>query len=792
MRYQRDRVPGDSVILITDVDYYLDMPGLMGLGKPIIIYTFSPEEVAGSTDDGVYCTNLDDTVTVTINGGAQYRHGLWNYDTDHIMVHHRWWSYVYLVEQIRVSNTRRIVFLNPVKRLPRLLAEILPGRGLGRKRFNTSGVVQNRFVKGRDTGSEVWYSLAFPGQHEACNVSSSAYHATRIRLMENKDPHLSDVERYFNTYKVDNPLFSASLFYHIYKRYPNALDVSLDLGITPIVVDRHTYQPTEGLASEDGRPTMRAIWPGYGTAFSPAKSNNSDKACLQGRVEEPRNKRRQIPDFYNAYIREFVEMLVPDGTKCAPWSFEQIWDHLKRPTQRHQLTTADYNSDAKVTVKSFQKREAYPKATHPRNISTLPMAHNFTLGQFTIPFKDIVLKNVHWYAFGKHPKKFSDILHSKAVVADNAVTTDFDKLDGSIHPVFRDIFVAAMLRAFPAQYHDEIRKREKAERSAKGYTAFGIQYDVMDSVTSGSSDTSILGTLTNVFIMYTTYRQTWGPADSWANLGLYGGDDGVSFDVSIEHVMRVSANFGMSCRADTVLRGHPITFLGRVFTDLWTSPGSMADVQRQMRKIHLTATPTTVPDWLVLYRKAIGYLVTDPNTPLLAEWCQAVVRIVQPMNPEGHKMYKLTEGDQPYWSTFESPYYEVDDLEYCAGYIANSLGLTTDELQRYRDGFITATSIEDLYKVDIFRYDSKFNISVCHRGEVIAAQPRTTIPENVENNLQYTLAVCRFARRNAKCPYEKCKFSHFVPKNSKRSPAAEGVHKKQVRTAIRAAVKTKM
>lgn len=765
MRKQSDTLKAGDMILLTDVDYYLDMREMLQ-GSPVLCYTFVPEEVAGTTEDGVYCIHEDDTVEVTTNGGSKYRHPLWDYDDDHLVIDTWTCSYVYLVEQIRITSSRRVIFFNPIRKVPAPFGWILPGRRLRRRAFNVNGVVYSKFTRTTDGTVGVWHSLAKAGQHIACNVKEDAFYSAYIRLTENKEPHLSDVERYFNTYKVDNSLYASSLFYHVFKTNPSVFNFKLGL-VTPCItpVDRHTYQSVSGLVSEDGTPTMRAIWPGYCSTFSPAKSYNNDLACIKGRIDDVKNQRPKLPPIYYSFMNEYVQHIVPMDKRhtLSPLAYESIWEQFDRPNQRALLRQADYNMDSAVFVKSFQKREPYPKITAPRNISTLPTAHNALLAQFTLPLLNHVLKNCHWYAFGKHPKEMSHKLMVKATTTSSATLTDFNKLDGSIRGFFRDLLVSVLCAAFDFKYHDEIVRTEAKERHAKCTTSHGVKYKADSTILSGSSLTSILGTLTNSFIMYVSYRYRYGPDEAWEKLGMYGGDDGISFDLDPHIVVRTAGKFGLLCEAEAVQAGLPVKFLGRVYLDLWTSDQSMADVQRQFRKLHLTASPNIVPDWMVLYRKATGYRVTDPNTPLLTAWCDAVIRHTQQYSPSEHKFWKLTKTDANYWSKFDSPFNPPTDQQHAAGYVAQSLGLTVSEMYVYEMKFRNSKCLEDLYLVDIVNLPQPVTIDVVHRGELVKAKPSIKVVERVKANAAKKLGLCRYTRRSLPCPYADCKFSHTRP-----------------------------
>lgn len=762
--------PNNShIITMTDVDYYVDMQRELR-GLPVLLYTFVPTTPAGSTTDGVYCTHSNDTVETIINGGSRYRHPLWDYDTDHLVVDHLFYSIIYLIEQIKLSDDRRVIFLNPIRKVYGPFARLLPGKRLTRRKLNHDGIAFTRYTKSEDNTTKCFYSIAKIGEFQSCTIPSNTFSTAFIRTAECKEPNLGQVERVFNHAKVPNPLDSAALFYDAYKRAPQLFGEAPVI-ITPCV-DHHTYQAVGPFVTEDGRPSMRAIWPGYcGNTFSPAKSFNNDKACIAGRIDEPRNKEPKVPPAYYMYFQEFVEMLVPStsaGT-LAPLNHDHMAAKFDRPTQKsllEQVKTTMLMMAPKV--KSFQKAEAYAKVVHPRNISTLPMDHNFTLGQFMYPFMDACLKTSHWYAFGKTPRQISELLHDKAQHSTYAVPTDADKLDGSVRALLRDLFLACMLRAYPVEYHDLIRKLENQERHIIASTANGVKYDTGDTILSGSVITSVLGSIINAFLNFCALRHHYPCQRAYDALGVYGGDDGVTFDLPPNTLMRTVARFGMSFKAEAIAKGNPVPFLGRIYLDPWTTVESICDVLRQFRKLHLTATPKVVPSWLVLHRKATGLLTTDSNTPIITAWARAVIRLVAPIAPQ-HRQYAATLVDRSYWSKFASDVQFVapTDDDYAITIVCDNLDTTAAEIERVEQIFNKASKLEDLFVEKLFHTEMKVLIDAVVGREIVHAQPRITIPEMVAAKSQLKISLCRFIAKNEPCKYgDKCKFSHHLPKNA--------------------------
>lgn len=769
----KDSEPSDgNVITLTDVDYYVDMPALLLKALPVMAYSFVPTAAAGKTENGVYRINSKNNIVMQVDGGASYEHPLWDYDSDHLVVHGWLYSVVYLVEQIEITSDRRIVFLNPIRKVYSPASWLLDGRTLKRRQLVTSGIACTQYLAHEKDGSTVaMHSFAKAGTCDAISLKSNVLAACVIRAREAKTPHISDIERIFNSYGIPDPVFGAAMFIDIFKTTPEVFDIRTSNVSTCVKQsDGHTYQAVSPLVTEDGKASMRALWPGYCLAtFSPAKSYNNDRACIEGRIDEPRNREPTLPPIVQQYMEEFLVKLVPDrvaGT-LSPKDYDEMEEQFDRPTQRALLERAKEFMFGKNVIRSFQKAEAYPKVVHPRNITTCSMSHNFIMGQFGIPFVKRILKECHWYAFGNHPTVISQRLHEKAKGASYSVNTDANKLDGSVYFFFRDLVVAAVKRAYAPTYRSEIHRAELKERNLMGKTSNGVSYEAKCTVLSGSSWTSIFGTLTNGFINYVALRNYYDADEAWKAMGIYGGDDGVTFDLPPNAVKKTAAMFGMAFDADAVPVNMPIKFLGRIYPDLSTTTQSICDVARQVRKLHLTATPDMVPFYLALYRKAQGYLCTDTDTPFLTPWCKAVVRLCAPLTPEAHRLYSQTAGDMNYWAKYETPFETLSDTTFKYGIVCTELGLTAAEILKYEEIFNNATHFEDLYLADILKLKTSVAIEAVLNGEIMRPTPRKRIPDIVDEHLRLSPKLCRFVERGQKCSREDCRYSHDLPANGR-------------------------
>jgi len=698
MKPKRDPLLPTDVIKMTDVDYYVNMPSYLN-GHMLILYTFVPDKPAGVSQESTYCTLSNGNIEMVVNGGARYEHPLWDYDTDHVVVDHWWGSMVYLVEAKQFAMQRRVYLFVPVRTVYTPLAWLIPGRRLSYRELISDGVA---YVKSQKIVSEnmlTQHSYAPFGSTNSVTISDTVRDAIRMRCSMAKDPQISDIERILKAYNVEDSVSGATLLTTLWRATPQVFGLNTRQ-ITPCIVDAVNYQAVYPLVTEDGKPVVRPIAPAYAEdAYAPRRSLNNDTACLQGRIHDVKNKVKTYPPFYVNCITEFVELLIPKAHIGVPYDQKFVEDRMTRPAQRAKIAKFKQFAglDSKWSVSSFQKAETYGKITHPRNISTVPTDHLVRFAGYCYALSD-KLKEQHWYGSGKHPKVLSDALYTKTATAQFVTPSDISRMDGSMGPLQTALEKAVFARFFPFEYHQEITRLLKKQEYAKAFTAFSLMYDTTDTTLSGSSDTTLRNTLANAFACYVALRSggLFSPAQAFAKLGLYSGDDGLTPDLCPALLARVFAKMGFLCEAERVNPGNPVRFLGRIYVDPWTGPESIADVPRQLGKLHLTIAPKDVPNDLILRRKAEGILVTDPKTPFLTEWAKAIIRVCPPADPLLMKRYKHLIPASSYWDTFECPFYNDVDESFVMGVVANELGITAIELKGYMQTLDAATKLSDL------------------------------------------------------------------------------------------------
>lgn len=222
--FRDDRLTRDHVLVMIDVDYYLDINKYLAYGRPIIMYTFSPCEAAGPCLDGRFRIT-DNTVEYIVSGGATYNHQIWDYTGDTVSWEMRDRTLVvYDVEQktLDADKNRRIVCLTPKAYIPYPYAAHLNTGGFRRKNFTDNGVnvvfdpVANKL------------SLAANGGFDAIEIAGDTFKSLKVRLSTVKDPKLSDVERLLRVDGFSDPAKSAAIIFPLIKDFKAARTVTTD------------------------------------------------------------------------------------------------------------------------------------------------------------------------------------------------------------------------------------------------------------------------------------------------------------------------------------------------------------------------------------------------------------------------------------------------------------------------------------------------------------------------------------------------------------------------------------
>jgi len=707
MSYKCDAISRTDVIRLVDVDYYMDVPKLMATMRPIICYTFCPVEPAGSCDDGVYSISSN-VVKVDIAGGGSYEHELWDYSADAIAADY-WWGSAFYSCDYRVDSadpSRRLVMLTPMRLVYGPLGWMMPGPRLGRRLISQGKWNKTEFLVAGKGGQPTlnYVSVSMAGSTSCATVPEEILTTVVLKVKRSKESIMGNVQGVFSTLEADEryawwfrqgkslALHRAALITECLETYPQILGLEVSRQCLNFPSPVHYTVHNKDHMLDEPKPSMRVlpVEPFIAGASSPTTCVANDKACIKMRITDVTNTATP-PKEFDTFADEFIEMVVPDheAHTLNPVEIDEVYERQPRPTQRATLRRSWLYSAKRVVVGAFQKHECYGKQAPPRNISVMPGDAKLRGSRYMYAMAKNVFYRLRFYAFSKNPreltKRIQEVLHDARFV----IPTDFTKFDGTHSKWLASVELALLKRAFKPEYHAELEKLFWEEYNCTGFTKFGVLYKTLWSRLSGSPWTSLMNTFDNALMAYIALRTSGRTKqEAWDSLGIYGGDDGLTADVQKNLYESVCKKAGLLLKAETIPCNNPVPFLGRIWYGVWTvGLKSISDTKRQVMKLHVTPSDERTPDLVVLYRKALGFLLTDYKTPLLSHWARAIIRIceyagVHDDDLEGHvseskrlaarwfEQYDRSENFEPadaeayniVASQFECPVEHVEDL----------------------------------------------------------------------------------------------------------------------------------
>lgn len=705
---KRDVITDNSVLIFTDVDYYADIPAYMCEFKPILMYTFRPKSMANRTCDYAY-RFCGDEVEYSVRGGARYRHGLWDYTGDVVTTRDGLTGdlLMFNVEQreIEGDEEHRFIALTPMARLrfPYVMLMDFPESELRRFSFGSQRYMYDEITD--------MISVAEDGSYHSVAVGGREYEAINKRL-RNKiaPPTVADVERILALSPVDakSAHINAPLLIELLSTPVKFRGNVIATGTFPV-----SFQPIGSLATEDGKPSMRPITTPLvdQPALGPAIGKNADEASIKGRVDAPRNL-RVPPSKYVAYANEFRSQVVRRFGIGVPWTVAQVLEEQNSAAQKGRYNTVRETISLQSGNKlaAFVKHEAYGAPNAPRNITTCSPEITTLMSTYTYAFKNAVLKSCKFYAPGMTPDEI--VAEMAKIVANGAVTTDFNRFDGSISEWLQHNIVAATYaRWIRPEHRPEFKRYFKGVFTKRARTQNGVRYDAGSGTRSGSPITTDGNTLINGFVYYCAARVLGkAPNDAISSIGLLCGDDGISPRMvgKVEALKLVCTDLGLSVAVSEQECG-PYQFCGRYFIDPTIVPDSFQDPVRTIAKIHLSASMGVTREQAAA-NKAAGYMVTDAKTPLIGDWARRVLEITQlaPRSLSHEERYKMNHA------------WPQTDAELILDHVAGLLGLTRAEIEQRREAIRNATSLDDMPAV----YDTNPSVKIdAVVGEEIRRSP---------------------------------------------------------------------
>nr|UQB76089.1 RNA-dependent RNA polymerase [Flumine nodavirus 20] len=352
-----------------------------------------------------------------------------------------------------------------------------------------------------------------------------------------------------------------------------------------------------------------------------------------------------------------------DFKDLIPLSIEETIERLNKPSQQLQLRAVFemIGVEPRELIESFNKNEPGMKSS--RIISGFAdILFLLKVSRYTLAYSDEVLHaehNEHWYFPGRTPTEIADRVCEFVSDCDGEVSeTDYSNLDGRVSSwMQRNVAQAALIKAFKQEYHNEIISfmdtiihcPAKAKR-------FGFRYEAGVGVKSGSPTTTPHNTKYNGLMAFISILITYPDIsyeEAFKLIGPKCGDDGCERAPVARNLPKVAGYFGLEVKVERYDPEKGLCFLSRVFVDPLNTTTTIQDPLRTLRKLHLTTRDPTIPLADAACDRVEGYLCTDKHTPLIAEYCNMVLRLYEPLTTslEKRNSRRSRNKEKPYWAT---------------------------------------------------------------------------------------------------------------------------------------------
>jgi len=679
-RLYKDKVSDEHVLVMTDVDYYTDMPGWLRLGRPILLYTMVPSGAAGVHSDGAWELVRGDYVDAAgrashsgtmmrclITGGATYEHPLWDYNHDNVSVIDWYGNCItYYVEQRQCPSGRRIVGLFPGSSVAFPYWRDVPRNELGRFEAMVGDIAVVDMGNGK-------LSISCPGAYEALEVSRIDYVGWQAKSAAVGLKHVVDVEKWMSVSensktKAARIRWAPVLFGLLQKGWKPDGAVSM-VQATSSVELIPTTPPEHYVCSHSSAPGSTTTGGDVAVAFAPplvtlptpvparCMANAATAHHVRVKLTQKKFQGHAFKHDLGAYAVEFVG-LVTEGRKgmVEPLEVSELAERWTRPSQQETvrgLHTLVQPEKEPRTMRGFMKGEVGFK---PRQIVNCDGDHNASLALYTLAIMDDLKANHLWVGCGRTPLEVEERVHAVATglslpdelrerfVPDGKLTTahegDITNCDGSEKRWHRQhITDPIMIGLTVPALRPQLRALLKQE--AAGFTvkmAEGYSYEAEWELISGTSATTLKNILKVSFGDYVALRRLGlTPRQAFACLGVYCGDDSVSVALSLPGLAeaRVVALADLAMDQKLIERHSPspVSFLGEYHYGAFFDGGRrLPDFWRQVQKCHLSCS-RGIPLDVAAANKACGALSSSTlSDPLLGPWFTKVALLSGDVN----------------------------------------------------------------------------------------------------------------------------------------------------------------
>jgi len=672
-RVRNDDIPTKSILMGIDIDYYVrDFRPWLGRPIPSIFYTFQPRQVAGVDGDAPYRI-VNNEVSYEVSGGTNWSHKVYDWTSPGefvkfrypnnikrfllslIGLHHVIYHKVHHTRPFNAVTDRAIVWTIPQHSHWEIawLPKEINSRSLSHVDYMDKRTPGWNSITWIDSENELMINLGRAGEDATTTLYKTDYDvlmglsaatsvtSRMIGMKYHKPADLALVMQYFNKTVPTLP------------QCPRVIKPIGPIVHWPAAMEADEAKTSfrsysKPLVSDENMVPMIKRW-------------ESLSCSIDARITHVKNNKTP-PRKYQNYCEEFVRCVVPVPHEGIPYDLEETAAMLDKPTQvlaiKQIWETAEM--PARRMIECFLKNE--PTNKPGRIISSFPdMRFLLTLSQFTLKFRDDVLhdeRNHHWFCPGLTPRQIAEKVVEYCSNVAVPLEGDFSNFDGSVSEwAQRHVMNAVYHRYFRLEYMSKLTTLTDMLIACPARAkSFGFRYDPGVGVKSGSPTTCDLNTVLNGFLQYCAVRNTLPeltPDHAYRLIGLAFGDDSL-FDKQFGKAFSAAAvAIGMDLKLESTLPETGVTFLARVFPRPTSSITSFQDPIRTMRKLHLTSRDPNIPLSSAAIDRVSGYLVTDGLTPIISEYANMVVRILEPTAEaeEVRRMRKSVDKEKPYWLT---------------------------------------------------------------------------------------------------------------------------------------------
>jgi hypothetical protein len=638
----------DDIIALVDVDYYINMPAFLSKHfNTTLLYTFQPDSVCKDSGEYKYTFDENNNVSYSVSGGGFYRHLVWNYTGDSIIVRRKFfgitWSHsTFLVERKFIDADHQAILLAPLIKHTGIRAWLANRQISGNELTRLKPHVGNKFLRLKTNDNDgmrthTGYANAFTSAIVPSHVDDIIASVMRMNAKSIQVPTVKS--------KMGSDTTGCEILYEFHKS-----QITLEaevLSTAQKYVRSYQFLTKVDDYDPEAKPSLVSFMkPIVDGAFAPDVTRGNEQRSIDKRVTGLKDDTKITP-FINKIINEFVQLFCAD-VKLHPYDEDEVYRRQDRPQQRAILDFAA-NTDPVRETSTFMKREAYQKVSDPRNISTINGSDKRDYSQFIYALSDR-LKEMEWYAFGKVPIELAQRVVDIATGAiSHVLETDFSRMDGRVGEIARILEQAICMRIFYSQYHAQLLDLLRSQHHLRGKTRFGVEYETHWSRLSGSPETSAFNTILSAFVAFLAFRMTvdprtrvfYTPQCAWSKLGVYGGDDGITADIDGTVYTRAAAMLGQKLTCRPVVKGEPgLKFLARQYGPaVWFGDlRCVCDFARTLSKFHTTVSmPSNISELDKLKDKSFALWLTDRDSPVVGDFVSKVVSLM----PEGYVFKNL-------------------------------------------------------------------------------------------------------------------------------------------------------